>query len=94
MNNLLAGTKQIERLDKQRVGERQQMGKKIGRTLMDKPREKFIDFTLGPNWKENLPQYPSSTQYPHSPTTLGQHLSSDTNLPLFREGGIASLLKK
>ena len=61
---------------------------------MDKPREKFIDFTLGPNWKEDLPQYPSSTQYPHSPTTLGQHLSSDTNLPLFREGGIASLLKK
>jgi len=85
---------QIQKADKQRVLESQQIGKKIGSTLMDKPREKFIDFTLGPNWKEDLPQYPSSTQYPHSPTTLGQHLSSDTNLPLFREGGIASLKKK
>ena len=63
-------------------------------TIIDKPGKAFIDFTLGPNWKENLPQYPSSTKYPHSPTTLGQHLSYDPDIPMFAEGGIAGLLKK
>ena len=62
--------------------------------VVDKPGKAFIDFTLGPNWKENLPQYPSSTKYPHSPTTLGQHLSYDPDIPMFAEGGIAGLLKK
>ena len=62
--------------------------------VVDKPGKAFIDFTLGPNWKENLPQYPSSTKYPHSPTKLGQHLSYDPDIPMFAEGGIAGLLKK
>jgi len=88
---------QIQKFDKQRVGERQKRWQKVGRTLMDKPREKFIDFTLGPNWKKNLPQQQNQfykKQYPRNPRELGQHLSSDTNLALFAEGGIAGLLKK
>ena len=97
LNNLTAGTQQIEKFDKQRVGERQQRWQKVGRTLIDKPREAFIDFTLGPNWKENLPEQQNQfykKRYPRNPRELGQHLSYDPDIPMFAEGGIAGLLKK
>ena len=62
---------------------------------MDKPREKFIDFTLGPNWKENLPEhFRYQKPYPNTPRELGQHLSYDPDIPTFAEGGIASFKEK
>jgi len=85
---------QIQKFDKQRVGERQQRWQKVGRTLIDKPTDAFIDFTLGPNWKENLPEQQNQfykKRYPRNPTELGQHLSYDPDIPMFAEGGIASI---
>ena len=32
---------------------------KVMETIIDKPGKAFIDFTLGPNWKENLPEQQS-----------------------------------
>ena len=66
-------------------------------TVIDKPGKAFIDFTLGPNWKENLPQQQNQfykKRYPRNPRELGQHLSYDPDIPMFAEGGIAGLLKK
>ena len=63
-------------------------------TIIDKPGKAFIDFTLGPNWKENLPeQQIYKKRYPRNPRELGQHLSYDPDIPMFAEGGIASLKK-
>ena len=64
--------------------------------VVDKPGKAFIDFTLGPNWKENLPEQQSQfykKRYPRNPRELGQHLSYDPDIPMFAEGGIASLKK-
>jgi len=55
--------------------------------VVDKPASAFTNLVLGPNWKKKLPQHPSSTKYPHSPATLGQHLSYDANQPMFKSGG-------
>ena len=55
--------------------------------VVDKPASAFTNLVLGPDWKKNLPQHPSSTKYPHSPATLGQHLSYDVNQPMFNSGG-------
>jgi len=55
--------------------------------VVDKPASAFTNLVLGPDWKKNLPQHPSSTKYPHSPATLGQHLSYDANQPMFNTGG-------
>ena len=55
--------------------------------VVDKPASAFTNLVLGPDWKKNLPQHPSSTKYPHSPATLGQHLSYDVNQPMFNTGG-------
>jgi hypothetical protein len=66
-------------------------------TVIDKPGKAFIDFTLGPNWKENLPEQQNQfykKRYPRNPRELGQHLSYDPDIPMFAEGGIAGLLKK
>ena len=65
--------------------------------VVDKPGKAFIDFTLGPNWKENLPEQQNQfykKRYPRNPRELGQHLSYDPDIPMFAEGGIADLLKK
>ena len=55
--------------------------------VVDRPASAFTNLVLGPDWKKNLPQHPSSTKYPHSPATLGQHLSYDPNKPMFKSGG-------
>ena len=55
--------------------------------VVDKPASAFTNLVLGPDWKKNLPQHPSSTKYPYSPATLGQHLSYDPNKPMFKSGG-------
>ena len=70
---------------------------KVMETIIDKPGKAFIDFTLGPNWKENLPEQQNQfykKRYPRNPRELGQHLSYDPDIPMFAEGGIAGLLKK
>jgi hypothetical protein len=70
---------------------------KVMETIIDKPGKAFIDFTLGPNWKENLPEQQNQfykKRYPRNPRELGQHLSYDPDIPMFAEGGIVSLLKK
>ena len=70
---------------------------KVMETIIDKPGKAFIDFTLGPNWKENLPEQQNQfykKKYPRNPRELGQHLSYDPDIPMFAEGGIAGLLKK
>ena len=70
---------------------------KVMETVIDKPGKAFIDFTLGPNWKENLPEQQNQfykKRYPRNPRELGQHLSYDPDIPMFAEGGIAGLLKK
>jgi len=69
---------------------------KVMETIIDKPGKSFIDFTLGPNWKENLPEQQNQfykKRYPRNPRELGQHLSYDPDIPMFAEGGIASLKK-
>jgi hypothetical protein len=70
---------------------------KVMETIIDKPGKAFIDFTLGPNWKENLPEQQNQfykKRYPRNPRELGQHLSYDPDIPMFVEGGIVGLLKK
>jgi hypothetical protein len=69
---------------------------KVMETIIDKPGKAFIDFTLGPNWKENLPEQQNQfykKRYPRNPRELGQHLSYDPDIPMFAEGGIMSLKK-
>ena len=69
---------------------------KVMETIIDKPGKAFIDFTLGPKWKENLPEQQNQfykKRYPRNPRELGQHLSYDPDIPTFAQGGIASLKK-
>jgi hypothetical protein len=69
---------------------------KVMETIIDKPGKAFIDFTLGPNWKENLPEQQNQfykKRYPRNPRELGQHLSYGPDIPMFAEGGIMSLKK-